>query len=283
MKIKLLAVAVAGILLSGCNDDNGPLNSAAVQAFDPAVQNMKAEAICADGTTETSKTDYYGNAKFFERTIQVSPETCTFTFTGGNGAQDISNGKLIGSDVVYIIPKGMAQSNGPITASPLTTLIARELEATGQEYSETAATDVLVALGLTDILNNTSVSELLSNTEAVLNTLSKETDKSGYQLLAATTATLTEVLRQSTDSVAKIAAATEQFAEDSKLKFVVGGTPVKITISSTQVTNVVADPTTISAPENKPAVVNGAPVAPPKKPTGGTGGTTGGTTGGSGA
>lgn len=271
MKIKLLAVAVAGILLSGCNDDNGPLNSAAVQAFDPAVQNMKAEAICADGTTETSKTDYYGNAKFFERTIQVSPETCTFTFTGGNGAQDISNGKLIGSDVVYIIPKGMAQSNGPITASPLTTLIARELEATGAEYSIATAGDVLKSLGLDLLTNNTGVSitELLSNTEAVLNTLSKATDKSGYQLLAATTATLTEVLRQSTSSVAEIAAATEAFALDTKDNFVVGGTPVVIKITPTQVANVVTNPTTIGA--NPPAATPGVKIDPPSTPTGVTG------------
>jgi len=273
VKIKLLAVAVAGILLSGCNDDNGAANSQAVQAFDPAVQNMAAVAVCTDGTTETSKTDYYGNANFFERTVQASPETCTFTFTGGNGAQDISNGKLIGSDVVYITPRGMPRVNGLITASPLTTLIARELEATGAEYSVDTAGDVLQSLGLDILTNNTgvSVTKLLSNTEAVLDTLSKATDKSGYQLLAATTASLTEVLRQSTDSVAEIAAATEKFAEDTKTKFVVGGTPVKITISPTQVASVVADPNTISAPENKPAVEDGAPVAPPSEPTGTTG------------
>jgi len=271
VKIKLLAVAVAGILLSGCNDDNGAANSQAVQAFDPAVQNMAAVAVCTDGTTETSKTDYYGNANFFERTVQASPETCTFTFTGGNGAQDISNGKLIGSDVVYIIPKGMAQSNGSITASPLTTLIARELEATGAEYTPATATTVITSLGLGSLLNagGVDVTELLSNTETVLDTLSKATDKSGYQLLAATTASLTEVLRQSTDSVANIAAATEAFALDTKDDFVVGGTPVVITITPTQVANVVTDPTTIGA--NPPASTPGEKVDPPAVPTGTTG------------
>ncbi|EDM65557.1 hypothetical protein PE36_18089 [Moritella sp. PE36] len=191
MKIKLLAVAVAGILLSGCNDDNGPLNSTAVQAFDPAVMNMTAKAVCADGTTETSKTDYYGNAKFFERTLQVSPETCSFTFIGGADAVDVSNGKSM-DGVTYTIPVGLAQAGAPITASPLTTLIAKELN--GAEYSEATATTVLTSLGLGSLLNNgVSVTELLSNTEAVLEKLTTA-GSSDAGKLAATTAVLSDVL-----------------------------------------------------------------------------------------
>jgi len=205
VKIKLIAVAVAGILLSGCNDDNGPLNSQSVQAFDPAVMNMTAKAVCTDGTTETSKTDYSGNAKFYELTVQTSPETCAFTFTGGAGAIDVSNGKsMVG--VEYTIPKGMAQAGKPVTASPLTTLIARELEATGAEYTPTAATTVLQSLGFTNLLNansnSVSVTELLSNTEAVLAAL----PTADASLLAATTAVLSDVL--TADPTATAAAVT---------------------------------------------------------------------------
>jgi ElaB/YqjD/DUF883 family membrane-anchored ribosome-binding protein len=268
VKIKLLAIAVAGILLSGCNDDNGQPTGVPIQAFDPAVQNMAAAVTCADGTTETSKTDYSGNANFFKSTPIVSPETCTFTFTGGNGAQDVSNGKLIGSDVVYIIPAGMAKAGSSITASPLTTLIARELAATGAEYSESIATDVLTSLGLDALTNNNSVSvtELLSNTEAVLDKLSKTTDKSGYQLLAATTASLTEVLRQSTDSVSEIAAATKAFAVETKDQYVVGNAPVVVTISPASITAVIADPT--EAVNNPPVVTPSKKVPKPEVGTG---------------
>ena len=198
MKIKLIAVAVAGILLSGCNDDNGVANSQSVQAFDPAVQNMTAVAVCTDGTTETSKTGYDGNAKFFKLTPLVSPETCSFTFTGkaGDNAQDVTNGKDM-TGVVYTIPKGMAQANSPITASPLTTLIAKELEATGAEYTPAAATTVLTTLGLGSLLNagGVDVTELLSNTEAVLEKLASDPSSAAHaSLLAVTTAVLSDVL-----------------------------------------------------------------------------------------
>jgi len=292
VKIKLIAVAVAGILLSGCNDDNGPLNSASVQAFDPAVMNMTAVAVCADGTTETSKTDYYGNANFFERTIQASPETCAFTFTGkaGDNAKDVSNGKDM-TGVVYTIPAGLAQAGAPITASPLTTLITKELEATGAEYTPAAATTVLQSLGFTDLLNGgVDVTELLSNTEAVLEELAADPSSAAdASLLAATTAVLSDVLTADpTATAAAVSTTTTTLSTDvltANPQYPAGGADgtgddVYVDFDETEVKDYVDDvqqniddPTHVVPPAPTPEIPDAAPVPAPKDPTGGTGGT----------
>jgi len=283
VKIKLIAVAVAGILLSGCNDDNGEVIGLSVQAFDPAIMNMTAKAECDGAPTETSITGYNGHAKFLTSAPLYAPGTCKFTFTGGVNAIDVSNSKSM-TGVEYIIPKGMAQTGSSVTASPITTLIARELN--GAEYTPAAATTVLTALGLGALVGSLAndgvdVAKLLSDTEAVLNNLSKKSDPSDYQKLAATTSSLSEVLLHSTATVAEIGAATEAFAEETKTDFV-PGTPIVITITDTQVDSVVAVPGDIST--NKPTSVPGKKVEPPTTPcdnssTGGTGGTGGGNCG----
>ncbi len=292
MKIKLLAVAVAGILLSGCNDDNGPLNSVGVQAFDPAVMNMTAKAVCADGTTETSKTDYYGNAKFFERTLQVSPETCSFTFTGGADAVDVSNGKSM-DGVTYTIPVGLAQAGAPITASPLTTLIAKELN--GAEYSEATATTVLTSLGLGSLLNNgVSVTELLSNTEAVLEKLTTA-GSSDAGKLAATTAVLSDVLTADPTASAEALTTTAStlsvnvIAANPDYPTSPTGDTVYVEFDDTlikdyvkDVEDKIADPS-LPEPAAPAAPTPGAKPVPAPKPGTGTGGTQPGTGGGSGA
>ena len=300
MKIKLIAVAIAGILLSGCgNDTNIEASSQSVQAFDPAIHHMTAVAVCADGTSETSKTDYYGNAKFFNVAPQDAPQTCTFTFTGedGSGAVDVSNGKLM-EGVVYTIPAGLAQAGKPITASPLTTLIAKELAATGAEYSESTATDVLTSLGLGSLLTNgTSVTELLSNTEAVLKELAT-TNPTDASLLAATTAVLSDVLTASPDATAEaltttastlsvnVIAANPDYPKDSS------GETVYVDFDETEVKDYVKEvedkienpslpEPTPPTPELPPAKPTPAPTPTPTPPTGGTGGTGGtGSTGG---
>ncbi|MBL1415895.1 MAG: hypothetical protein COA76_00165 [Moritella sp.] len=284
MKIKLLAVAVAGILLSGCNDDNGPLNSVAVQAFDPAIRGMTAVAVCTDSTTETSLTGHDGNAIFFKQTVQNSPETCAFTFTGGADAVDVSNSKSM-TGVIYTIPAGMADADSPITASPLTTLIAKDLAESGNPYSEEAARLVLASIGLDTLLSDDlSVTELLSNTEAVLEKLST-TNSDGASLLAATTAVLTDVLAADPNtSVADVAAAstalTEQVLTDySNYPEDDDGKPIFVEIPADQVDDVIADPT---APITLPDPEDAKPVPTPEPGTG-TGGTGGGTGGGSGA
>ncbi|WP_392339368.1 hypothetical protein [Moritella marina] len=290
MKIKLLAVAVAGILLSGCNDDNGEANSLSVQAFDPAVQNMTASVICTDGTSEGGiKTGYDGNAKFFELTTLVSPETCAFTFTGGADAVDVSNGKSM-EGVTYTIPRGMVETGSPVTASPMTTLIAKELAATGQTYTEETAEVVLISLGLGSLINNgVSVTELLSNTEAVLEELTT-TNSSDASLLAATTAVLSDVLASDVDgelSADEISEASSALTEQVLIDYENypendAGEPIYIEIPPGQVEEVVKDP---SAPIVLPPAEDAKPVDPPKPtppPTGGGDDGTGGTGGGSG-
>ncbi|WP_017222298.1 hypothetical protein [Moritella dasanensis] len=249
MKIKLLAVAVAGILLSGCNDDNGQPTGLSVQAFDPAVRGMTASVICDDGTSEGGIiTGQDGNAKFFELTTLVSPETCAFTFFGIAGAIDVTNSKsMVG--VTYTIPKGMVEAGKPVTASPLTTLIAKELKATGNPYSKEGARLVLVSLGLGSLIDNgVDVSKLLSNTDAVLKELST-TNSTDASLLAATTAVLSDVLanadeNNSSTSVADLAKSTSALADsviDSSPNYPTGasGGVVTITVSDADIEKVV--------------------------------------------
>jgi len=284
VKIKLIAVAVAGILLSGCNDDNGEVIGLSVQAFDPAIQYMTAVAECDNAPTETSITGFDGNAKFLTSAPLTAPETCKFTFTGGSTARDVSNGKSM-DGVTYTIPKGMVQAGSPVTASPMTTLIAKELEATGGTYSEATATAVLTSLGLGDVLNNgVDVTELLSNTEAVLEKLTT-TNSGNASLLAATTAVLSDVLKEDPSATATELATSTSALADSVLVSEPNypknssGEVVTITVTPTDINSVVDD---VKADPNTPPTVppqaptEGTPVKPTDPPTGGTGGTGGG-------
>jgi len=293
VKIKLLAVAVAGILLSGCNDDNGEVIGQSVQAFDPAVQYMDAVANCDGASSETSITGYDGNATFVTLAPLTAPETCEFVFTGGAKAVDVSNGKSM-TGVTYRIPKGLAQAGSSITASPLTTLITKELN--GAEYSEATATTVLTSLGLGSLLNSgVSVTELLSNTETVLKELTT-TDSDNASLLAATTSVLSDVLLADPAATAtELAISTSAIADEvlvSEPNYPTNsdGKVVTNTVTPADITNVVdqvkTDPEAdLTVPPQVPT--EGTPVEPtdPPKPTppptGGTGGTGGG--GGTGA
>jgi hypothetical protein len=291
VKIKLLAIAVAGILLSGCNDDNGQPTGLSVQAFDPAVRGMTASVICDDGTSEGGIiTGQDGNAKFFELTTLVSPETCAFTFFGIAGAIDVTNSKSM-AGVTYTIPKGMVEAGKPVTASPLTTLIAKELN--GAKYSEATAITVLTSLGLGSLLNNgTSVTELLSNTEAVLEELTT-TNSDNASLLAATTSVLSDVLKADpTATVTELAISTSAIADEvlvSEPNYPTNsdGKVVTNTVTSTEIANVVdqvkADPVAKpTVPKQEPTVGEEAKPTDPPKPTPPTGGGdgTGGTGGG---
>lgn len=204
MKIKILAVAVAGILLSGCrNDDNGSFPALGVQAYDPAIQNMDASVSCEDGTTETRKTGFDGKANFTSLTVTSAPETCEFTFTGNADSVDVSNGKSM-DGVTYIIPKGMASRDAAAnTASPITTLIAKKLG--GAEYTPEVAAEVMVDLGLGELVNNGTidVTEFLLNTESVMKDLETSSDpatQEAFSKVAASTAVLSDVLKANPDA-----------------------------------------------------------------------------------
>jgi hypothetical protein len=296
VKIKLLAIAVAGILLSGCNDDNGQPTGLSVQAFDPAVRDMAASVICDDGTSEGGiMTDQDGNAKFIELTTLVSPETCAFTFTGGDDAVDVSNGKSM-TGVTYTIPKGMVEAGKPVTASPMTTLIAKELKATGNPYSKEGARLVLVSLGLGSLIDNgVDVSELLSNTQAVLKKLTTA-GSADASILAATTAVLSDVLanadeNNSSTSVADLAKSTSALADsviDSSPNYPTGasGGVVTITVSDADIEKVVdaveKDQPIPDLPQVPTVGEEAKPIDKPTPPTGGGDGTGGTGAGGNG-
>jgi hypothetical protein len=220
VKIKILAVAVAGMLLSGCsNDDNGSFPALSVQAYDPAIQNMDASVSCEDGTTETGKTGFDGKANFTSLTVISAPETCKFTFTGNADSVDVSNGKPM-NGVTYIIPEGMASRDASAnTASPITTLIAKKLG--GAPYTPEVAAEVMVELGFGDLINNGTidVTEFLLNTESVLNDLKDDaTSQAAFSQLSAATAVLSDVLKANPDAtpeeVGSMAAASVTLTEE---------------------------------------------------------------------
>ena len=194
----------------------------------------------------------------------------------------------------------MAQAGSPVTASPLTTLIAAELDASGTEYSDSTAEEVLKSLGFTDLLNNgVDVANLLSNTEAVLKELAT-TNPADAATLAATTAVLSDVLKSDpTASVAAISTATATLSNDildSNPHYPASGadgtgddifvefneTTLKTYVA--EVEDKIADPSLPEPTPPTPDLPKAEPVDPPKPtppPTGGTGGTGGG--GGAGA
>lgn len=269
VKIKMLAIAISGVLLAGCNDSNGSAPSASISAFDPAVYLMNVSADCTDGTTEGPiKTDFTGIAKFNETTVVTSPETCKFTLVGDAQSVDVTNGKSM-NGVTYVIPKGLAKAGSPITGSPLTTLIAKELG--NSDYNENTASTVLTALGLTDILNTTSINDLLLNTESVIDGL-KTSNAANAKLLASTTAVLSDA-NSSSKTATEIAAATKDIAaqvvvDNPNYPTTPNGNPVKVEITPTYVDDVAEN--TIDPTVNKPNTEEGKAETPP---TGGTGGT----------
>lgn len=291
MKLKLLALAVSGVILAGCNNDTNIKPNVAVQAWDPAVYQMNAAADCTDGTTETGKTDFSGNAAFYSSTIVNSPETCSFTFTGDANSVDVSNSKSM-DGVTYVLPKGLAAAGAPITASPLTTLINTELKATGAEYSDSAAQTILVDLGLTDILTSgVSINELLTNTETVTAKL-KADGSDNYNLLSATTAVLSDVIKQDpTAEASDVATTAKAFTEqvlvaESDYPETSTGELVVVELDPSEIDDVISDveggndsPT---VPPQDDKLEPAEPVDPPKPPTGGTGGGGTGGTGGEG-
>jgi hypothetical protein len=207
VKIKVLAIAITGILLSGCgNDDNGsypttPTPTLKVQAYDPAILGMNATADCEDGTTETRTTDYYGNASFTSATILSTPETCKFTFVGDENSFDATNSKPM-NGVTYIIPEGLANKDAAaITATPISTLIAKKLN--GVAYTPAAATTVMEELGLDAILGAQGIdfTEFLLNTSNVMDNLKADPSAAiEFSKLSATTTVLTDVLKTNSNA-----------------------------------------------------------------------------------
>nr|WP_321459270.1 excinuclease ATPase subunit [uncultured Vibrio sp.] len=204
MKFSLLAIAVGSIILVGCNDSSTDTLSASkdVRAFDGAVQGMAGEYDCVDGSSGSiSATDYDGFSTIDDMTFASDPETCSITFNKTAGAVDTSNGKDM-SNVSYSVPKGLLQSGKEVAATPLTTIIAKEL---GDElYSEEVAKDILEQLGVDVVdLNNKGagidVLELLTDPETALTTL-KEANPDVYSKIMVTTVVLSDTLAAQGDN-----------------------------------------------------------------------------------
>lgn len=198
MKIKLISTIIAGILLAGCGSDSDSdgknPDTHTLQAFDPAIINMTVKYDCGENKTGTltSRTAHSGKVTTKDENITADPSACSFTFTGDENTKDVTNGKSM-DKVTYVIPKGLAQKDQLVTGSPLTTYLAIKLG--DAPFTEAAANDALVDLGLDGLVNNARISDvtaLFSNTEAVISALPNNSKDRGT--IMATTMVLSDTL-----------------------------------------------------------------------------------------
>lgn len=224
-KVKILSILIASAVLYGCNassdDDTATSPEAAskeVQAYDGPVRGMIATATCDDETTgEYEFTDDEGNIDITLPTFVTAPETCSVEFVGGPNAVDMENNKKM-TGVTYKAPKGLFKAGEKATASPLTTLIANKLG--GQAYNDSAASEILLALGL-DVENTAGISikEFLTNTAESVEKI-KSSNKSFFSKVAATKMILSDIITAQPDAdPTKIAAVTKKLSEVITNKF----------------------------------------------------------------
>jgi hypothetical protein len=276
MKYKMLSAVIATALLSACGNDGS--GSYDVKAFDPAVAGMEVSYSCADGSTGTasSLTDADGVAQLTANTPANLPGSCEFTLVGLSNAVDMSNGKSM-KGVTYTIPMGMAQAGQLVTASPLSTLLAKTLG--DAPYTEAAATTLLMALGLEDLLNTgASIADIFLDTEAAADKLPAE-QKS--KLLATTAVVSDTIVANPTATAAVLTTSSKTVSETVITKYPdypnnASGTAIYLDVKEASKV-VVADP---DADVELPEEVVAVPVPPEDAPTGGTGGNAGGGTGG---
>jgi len=272
MKYKMLSAVIATALLSACGND-GSSSSYDVKAFDPAVANMDVNYTCADGTSGTSGvTDGYGIAKVTANTPSIVPETCEFTLVGRSNAVDMSNGKSM-AGVTYVIPTGMAVEGQLVTASPLSTLLAKKLD--GAAYNAAAATQLLTDLGLDSLLTaGATLEQIFLDTEAAANAL-PAAEKSK---LLATTAVVSDTIVANPTATAETLTMTSKTVSDAVVADYPAypadgsGKDIFLDVKETSKAVVAAPTDPVVVPPAKPAV----PQDPTKPPTGGTGGTGGG-------
>ncbi|MCD9504148.1 hypothetical protein GLP37_18405 [Photobacterium phosphoreum] len=290
MKIKLLTTIIAGVLLAGCGGGNDNSvdggggqtpDTHTLQAFDPAIINMIAKYDCGDEKTGTltSRTAYSGKVTTKDENVIADPSACSFTFTGDENTQDVTNSKSMNS-VTYTIPKGLAQKNQLVTASPLTTYLTKKLN--GAAFTEAAAIEALTELGLSELVNDGTipdVTDLFSNTEAVINALPKNNKNRGTIL--ATTMVLSDTLKSLPQdaSIENIADVTTKITTSVTTEYpfypAVGkGTPTDkiIYLDVKDTATEVQEGKPVTLPESKPAVEVPEDTKPVPPPTGGTGG-----------
>ncbi len=210
---------IAGALVSGCgssDDDVAPTPTLKVQAYDGAIWGIIGSYQCGESKAVTvGDTDFDGFIAITDSAFVNNPENCTVTFApdandANYTALDTSNNKNM-SNVTYVIPKGMLEANKPATASPFSTLVAKQLD--GAEYSVEAAQAALKSLGLEDITNTggVDITMLMQNTSAAMETLKKSPEL--YSKTMATTVALSDIQALYPNETAdKIAAVTKNQA-----------------------------------------------------------------------
>ncbi|MFT5653320.1 MAG: hypothetical protein ACI8W9_001261, partial [Psychromonas sp.] len=149
-----------------CSDGSG-LSSKSIQVFDGPVQFADVVANCGGEDLDLGRTDFNGRVSSTNLTIINTPDLCTFTAKGNpesiDTSIDTSNNKLM-PKISYVIPRGLLKVGDSITLSPLTTLIAKQIEAntanniTGISVSD-VATEVVTAL-YPGLINATDVNAL---------------------------------------------------------------------------------------------------------------------------
>ncbi|UKA06979.1 serine/threonine protein kinase [Photobacterium damselae subsp. damselae] len=285
MKIKLLTTLIAGALLAGCGSDNDNSvtpQSIQLQAYDPEVRGMDVTFVCGEATGTAGETAHDGKVTITHSAVVNAPEACAFTAKGKAGSIDVTNGKTMDS-VSYQVPKGLAAKGNLITASPISTILAKELG--DAEFTEAAAVEVFKKLGLDTLLNQGSVSSVedyLKNTKSVTESLQGK-DKS---LVDATTMVLSDALAASaahSDVTADdIIEVTNTIVDEVLTQYpdypkTADGKEIYLDVKDT--VDMVADGKPVVLPPPQDA----KPVDPPKPPTGGTGGSEGDNNGGTGA
>ncbi|MCD9494943.1 hypothetical protein [Photobacterium carnosum] len=150
MKIKLISTIIAGILLAGCgsDDDTPPTQKATVvYAYDGPVNGLAATYHCDNGETGTTQnvTDGYGAVTIYNDTFAEHPESCSLTLKVPKKGQafDMLNNKEM-SNVEYTIPQGYLTNNQRITASPLTTLLDKAVNESGETNRENIDFDAII-------------------------------------------------------------------------------------------------------------------------------------------
>ncbi|PKH02476.1 hypothetical protein CXF72_11405 [Psychromonas sp. MB-3u-54] len=263
MKKNILAALIAGTFIVACS---GGQSGKLIKAYDGPVQFANVVADCGAGKIELGQTDYYGTVSSSNFAILNTPELCTFTATGNADSVDTSNNKKM-PNISYVIPRALLSVGDSITLSPLTTLIAKQIDAntanniTGKSVAD-IVTQVVTDL-YPDLINDTGVNalDMARDMEGTITKLKVDYPDSVSSVIATnnvtsdvlvysdtTTLTVTEIIETSK------AVAAEVIAVNSNYPIATDSTKVKVATFDVEASvKAVADDTaltTVSTVEN---------------------------------